>query len=75
VIAKFAASGKVQAKKSLGLMQMQYRNKYEGKYICRNSHSQNRAIPKWKFEIARMYEIWYPHGGISRDASADGESL
>ena len=28
VIAKFAASGKVQAKKNLGLMQMQYKNVY-----------------------------------------------
>ena len=27
-IAKFAASGKVQAKKNLGLMQMQYKNVY-----------------------------------------------
>ena len=28
MIAKFAASGKVQAKKNLGLMQMQYKNVY-----------------------------------------------
>ena len=52
-----AASGKVQAKKGFGFMRMQCRNMYEGKYICRNSHSQNRAIPKLKFEIARLYGI------------------
>ena len=56
-IAKFAAPGKVQAKKGFGFMRMQCRNMYEGKYICRNSHSQNRAIPKLKFEIARLYGI------------------
>ena len=52
-----AAPGKVQAKKGFGFMRMQCRNMYEGKYICRNSHSQNRAIPKLKFEIARLYGI------------------
>ena len=56
-ILRDAAPGKVQAKNGFGFMRMQCRNIYEGKYICRNSHSQNRAIPKLKFEIARLYGI------------------
>lgn len=32
--AKFAAFGKVQAKKDFGFMRMQCRNMYEEKHIC-----------------------------------------
>ena len=41
-IAKFAASGKVQAKKNLGLMQMQYKNVY----VAYVSMGTNRHAPK-----------------------------
>ena len=44
VIAKFVASGKVQAKKNLGLMQMHYSNRTR---LWRRSRAQGMAA--WRF--------------------------
>ena len=50
--AKFAASGKVQAKKNLGLMQMQYKNVY----IAYVSMAANPAATVKAFNEAENYD-------------------
>ena len=51
-IAKFAASGKVQAKKNLGLMQMQYKNVY----VAYVSMAANTAATVKAFNEAEAYD-------------------
>ena len=51
-IAKFAASGKVQAKKNLGLMQMQYKNVY----VAYVSMGANPAATVKAFHEAENYD-------------------
>ena len=46
MIAKFAASGKVQAKKNLGLMQMQYKNVYVA-YVSMGTNPAQRIAPRF----------------------------
>ena len=55
-IAKFAASGKAQAKKNLGLMQMQYKNVY----VAYVSMGANPAATVKAFNEAENYNGPYP---------------